>query len=82
MLFVPEGFAHGFQTLMDNTEAFYQVSQFYHPAAEHGVRWNDPLFGIEWPAVAHRVMSAKDKSWPDFVPCTAGVTSHSARMVS
>jgi dTDP-4-dehydrorhamnose 3,5-epimerase len=68
MLFVPEGFAHGFQTLMDNTEAFYQVSQFYHPEAERGVRWNDPVFAIEWPDVCQRSMSVKDMHWPDFAP--------------
>ncbi|MEM6348159.1 MAG: dTDP-4-dehydrorhamnose 3,5-epimerase [Bacteroidota bacterium] len=65
MLFVPEGFAHGFQTLVDQTEATYQVSQFYAPDHEGGVRWNDPTFGIEWP-LEPTVMSDKDKNWPDF----------------
>ncbi len=68
MLYVPRGFAHGFQTLEDDTEVFYHVSEFYTPGAERGVRWNDPLFGIEWPAVEHRVISPKDQSWPDFTP--------------
>ena len=51
MLFVPEGFAHGFQTIRDATEVFYQMSEFYVPeAAPTGVRWNDPAFGIDWPS--------------------------------
>jgi dTDP-4-dehydrorhamnose 3,5-epimerase len=53
-------------TLEDNTEVTYQVSQFYTPAAEGGVRYNDSAFGIEWPMEV-RVISAKDNSWPDFV---------------
>jgi dTDP-4-dehydrorhamnose 3,5-epimerase len=65
-LFVPEGFAHGFQTLVPDTEAFYQVSEFYTPAAEDGVRWDDPAFGIEWPDPANAFLSDKDRSWPDF----------------
>ena len=66
MLFVPEGFAHGFQTLADNSEVFYQVSQFYQPGAERGIRWNDRAIGIEWPMIEMRLVSAKDQSWPDF----------------
>jgi len=65
MLYVPEGFAHGFITLQDETEATYQVSQFYTPGSERGLRYNDPAFGIEWP-VEVRVISEKDKSWPDY----------------
>jgi dTDP-4-dehydrorhamnose 3,5-epimerase len=68
MLYVPEGFAHGFQTLSDNTEVFYQVSQFYQPGAERGVRWNDPIFGITWPETEHRILSEKDQSWLEFSP--------------
>lgn len=64
-LFVPEGFAHGFQTLTDNCEAIYQVSQFYTPGAEGGVRYNDPAFNIQWPLPVS-VISEKDRSWPDF----------------
>jgi dTDP-4-dehydrorhamnose 3,5-epimerase len=67
MLYVPEGFAHGFQTLMDNTEATYQVSQFYTPGAEGGVRYDDPAFGIEWP-IDVQVISDKDGSWPNYSP--------------
>ena len=65
MLYVPEGFGHGFQTLVDNTEATYQVSQFYTPGAEGGIRYNDPAFGIEWPLDV-KVISDKDKSWADY----------------
>jgi dTDP-4-dehydrorhamnose 3,5-epimerase len=67
MLFVPEGFAHGFQTIRDTTEVFYQMSEFYVPeAASTGVRWNDPAFGIEWP-IENPVMSERDRTYPDFV---------------
>jgi dTDP-4-dehydrorhamnose 3,5-epimerase len=76
MLYVPEGFAHGYQTLTDDTEAFYQMSQFYHPEAARGVRWNDPVFGIAWPAVSHRLISTKDESWPDYVPQCQSQKSH------
>lgn len=65
MLYVPENFAHGFQTLEDDTEVTYQVSQFYTPASERGIRWNDPAIGIEWPQ-APTIMSEKDRSWPGF----------------
>jgi dTDP-4-dehydrorhamnose 3,5-epimerase len=66
MLYVPEGFAHGFQTLEDHTEVCYQVTQFYTPGAERGARWDDPAFGIAWPEVDDRVISAKDREWPPF----------------
>jgi dTDP-4-dehydrorhamnose 3,5-epimerase len=65
MFYVPEGFAHGYQTLEPQTEVFYQVSAFYHPASERGVRWNDPTFAIEWPLPAG-VVSKKDGSYPDW----------------
>ena len=63
MLLVPEGFAHGFQTLEDNSEVFYQVSKFYAPDAEKGARYDDPAFGITWP-LSVSVISDKDKNWP------------------
>lgn len=66
MLYIPEGFAHGFQTLKDDTEVFYQMSEFYSPEHARGVRWNDPAFGIEWPA-GNRIIIDRDKSYPDFV---------------
>jgi dTDP-4-dehydrorhamnose 3,5-epimerase len=65
MLYVPEGFAHGYLTLEDNTEVFYQVSQFYSREHERGFRWNDPTFSIEWP-MSPRVISPKDRSYADF----------------
>jgi dTDP-4-dehydrorhamnose 3,5-epimerase len=66
MLYVPEGFAHGFITLADNTEATYQVSAFYTPGAERGLRYDDPAFAIAWPLPV-AVISKKDKNWSDFV---------------
>ena len=66
MLFVPENFAHGFQTLEDDTEVTYQVSQFYTPNSERGLRWDDPAFSIKWPMDV-QVISDKDKYWPDYV---------------
>lgn len=68
MLYVPEGFAHGFQTLVDNSEVFYQISEFYHPESARGVRWDEPIFGIEWPDEERRVISDKDGIYPDFIP--------------
>jgi dTDP-4-dehydrorhamnose 3,5-epimerase len=65
MLFIPQGFAHGFQTLADDTEVFYQMSQFYAPEYARGVRWDDPAFGISWPA-EKRIISERDRSFPDF----------------
>jgi len=65
ILYVPEGFAHGFQTLEDSTEVFYQISEFYHPECARGVRWNDPSFGIEWPMLP-TLITNKDNSYPNF----------------
>ena len=65
LLYVPKGFAHGFQTLEDDTEVFYQMSEFYTPAASRGFRWDDPAFGIVWPEAA-LIISMKDLSYPDF----------------
>lgn len=65
MLYIPAGLAHGFQSLTDDTEVFYQISTPYHPESARGVRWNDPAFGIEWP-VTERVISDKDRQYPDF----------------
>jgi dTDP-4-dehydrorhamnose 3,5-epimerase len=66
MVYVPEGFAHGYQTLVDDTETFYQVSEFYTPAAEAGVRWDDSAFGIDWPHSIGALLSEKDRRWPDY----------------
>jgi dTDP-4-dehydrorhamnose 3,5-epimerase len=65
LLYVPEGLAHGYLTLEDETETLYLISAAYAPDAARGVRWDDPAFGIEWPHDP-RVMSEKDKAWPDF----------------
>jgi dTDP-4-dehydrorhamnose 3,5-epimerase len=66
MLYVPKGCAHGFQTLEDNTEVFYQMSEFYHAESARGVRWDDPAFGIEWPAEVELIISERDRNWPDY----------------
>jgi dTDP-4-dehydrorhamnose 3,5-epimerase len=66
MLYVPEEFAHGFQTLEDDTEVFYQMSRHYSAEHARGVRWNDPAFGIEWPA-GGRIIIDRDQEYPDFV---------------
>jgi dTDP-4-dehydrorhamnose 3,5-epimerase len=63
-MYVPTGFAHGFLTLESDTDIFYQMSEFYVPGAARGVRWNDPLFSVEWPAEA-RVISERDRDCPD-----------------
>lgn len=67
MFYVPEGFAHGFLTLADETEVMYQVSAFYAPGSEEGLRYDDPALGIEWP-ISVQVISNKDLSWPAFDP--------------
>lgn len=68
LFFIPKGCAHGFQTLEEGTEIFYQMSDLYVPEAARGVRWNDPLFGIRWPDEEHRVMSVRDRDYPDARP--------------
>jgi dTDP-4-dehydrorhamnose 3,5-epimerase len=65
MLYIPEGLAHGFLTLRDDTEVFYQMSEFYAPEFARGVRWNDPALGIEWPDKI-QVMAERDRLYPDF----------------
>ncbi|RPJ61897.1 MAG: dTDP-4-dehydrorhamnose 3,5-epimerase [Acidobacteria bacterium] len=71
MLYVPELFAHGFLTLRDDTEVFYQVSGFYTPEAEGGVRFDDPTLGIDWP-IPITAISLKDSSLPDLDVATGG----------
>lgn len=63
MFLIPKGFAHGFQTLTDNTEILYFMSEFYAPEYASGVRWNDPFFNIKWP-IRNPILSEKDKNWP------------------
>jgi dTDP-4-dehydrorhamnose 3,5-epimerase len=65
MLYIPPGYAHGFQTLEDHSEVFYQMAEFYAPGYARGVRWNDPAFGIAWPE-APQVIAARDQAYPDF----------------
>jgi dTDP-4-dehydrorhamnose 3,5-epimerase len=63
MMFIPRGFAHGFQTLVDGSEVFYLMSEFYHPESARGLRWDDPTLGITWP-IADRIISDKDRTYP------------------
>ena len=65
-VYVPTGFAQGYQTLCDDTEVAYQMSHEYVPEAATGVRWDDPAFGIEWPPAEERVISVRDRAWPDY----------------
>jgi dTDP-4-dehydrorhamnose 3,5-epimerase len=80
MLYIPMDFAHGFQTLQDDTEVSYQMSSVYAPASERAVRWDDPAFGISWPESV-TVMNARDRSYPDFVASaeTSALVSPRAR---
>jgi len=64
-VFVPEGCAHGFQTLEDDTDLLYLISEFYDPELQRGVRWDDPGLEIEWPEEP-TVMSERDRDFPDF----------------
>lgn len=64
-LYIPKGFAHGFQTLMDNSEVFYQMSEFFYPESARGLRWNDPTFSINWQKDT-LIISERDQSYPDF----------------
>ncbi len=66
MLYIPPGFAHGFQTLSNDAEVFYQISNFYKPEFSRGVRWNDPAFGIRWISPPS-VISRQDNEYPDFI---------------
>ena len=64
-LYIPEGFAHGYLTLTDDAQSYYQVSMAYSPEHASGVRWDDPAFGIEWP-FQPRIISPRDRAWPLF----------------
>lgn len=66
MIYIPRGFAHGYQSLEDNAEVFYQVSDFYHPKNARGVRWDDPVFAIDWPASDRRIISETDQRHVNF----------------
>jgi dTDP-4-dehydrorhamnose 3,5-epimerase len=64
-VYIPTGFAHGFQSLSDHSEVFYQISKSYRLRLSRGVRWNDPAFGIKWP-LETAILSERDRSFPDF----------------
>jgi dTDP-4-dehydrorhamnose 3,5-epimerase len=64
-LYIPKGFAHGFQTLADDTVVLYQMSEFYHPESAHGIRWNDSVFNIDWP-ISPCILSNKDANYSDY----------------
>lgn len=66
MMYLPADFCHGFQTLEDDTEVFYQVSEYYQPEANRGWRWNDPAFSIQWPFPDQCVINKRDATYPDF----------------
>jgi dTDP-4-dehydrorhamnose 3,5-epimerase len=66
-VFVPAGFAHGYQTLVPESDVFYQMTEFYQPDLQRGVRWNDPAFGIDWP-IPVPILSPRDAGYPDFQP--------------
>ena len=66
MLYIPEGCAHGFQTLADGSEVFYQLSGCYAPGSERGFRWDDPAFAIRWPVTEGIIINERDRGYPDF----------------
>jgi len=70
-LYIPEGFAHGFVTLQDESDVFYHMGRFYEGAAARGLRWDDPLFAIAWP-LAPAVIDQRDRTYPDFQPDLPG----------
>lgn len=66
MLYIPAGFAHGFVTLLDETEVLYQISAFYEPSSARGARFDDPAFAIRWPEAGNRILSERDAGFPPF----------------
>lgn len=69
-VFIPEGCAHGFLTIEPDTDVLYQMGCMYQPGHARGFRWDDPIFGITWPADP-MVIDTKDRSWPDYVKASA-----------
>jgi dTDP-4-dehydrorhamnose 3,5-epimerase len=65
-LYIPPGFAHGFQTLTPGAEVLYQITPAYVPSAARGVRWDDPAFAIDWPAADQRILSDRDRAYPNY----------------
>jgi dTDP-4-dehydrorhamnose 3,5-epimerase len=72
MIYIPKGFAHGFQTLQDNSEVFYQISTFYEPASARGIRWNDPAIGVVWPDAENPIISERDRALPLLADAVTG----------
>jgi dTDP-4-dehydrorhamnose 3,5-epimerase len=72
MMYIPRGCAHGFQTLKDNTMVYYQMTGFFHPECARGVRWDDPLFKIDWPLKNTMIISGKDAGFPDMMTGQGG----------
>jgi len=68
-LYIPAGYAHGFQTLSDDAEVEYLISEFYAPGSASGVRYDDPAFAISWPLSVTSI-SEKDRAWPDYIDAT------------
>lgn len=64
LLYIPAGFAHGFQTLSDDVEVVYHMSRPHHPGSARGIRWDDPDLGIPWPKCARRIIGERDRAWP------------------
>jgi dTDP-4-dehydrorhamnose 3,5-epimerase len=65
-LYIPAGCAHGFQALVDDAEVYYQISEFYHPEAAKGIRWDDPAFGVQWPLREGPILSERDRSYANY----------------
>lgn len=65
-IYIPAGCAHGFQTVVDDTEVYYQISESYHPEIAKGIRWDDPVFGVRWPLPEGPILSEKDRSYADY----------------
>ena len=76
-LYIPQGFAHGFQTLEDNTEILYQMSEFYHPNSARGFRWNDPAFKITWLEEVSMI-SDRDRTYADYTPDSLSILQSSS----
>ncbi len=66
-IYIPKGFAHGFQTLTDNTELLYQMSEYYQPEYANGIRWNDAAFGVNWMETENLIINERDAQWADFI---------------
>jgi dTDP-4-dehydrorhamnose 3,5-epimerase len=68
MVYIPDGLAHGFQTLVDNSTVLYQISSPFRPEAARGIRWDEPRVGVVWPLTDDLTISEKDRSWPAWTP--------------